>query len=117
MPSTLMTNLAKEWQKILDTEPNVDHCYNKVGLDIWKKHGPFKLSWIALNSTVPIDLDDEKFKICSRAHVQRIIGKDDKVPDVYLKRSVYYSGLIDEGFDAAKAEHFCVVSYPHKELI
>ena len=64
-PSTLMTDLAKEWQKILDTEPNVDHCDSKVGLEIWKKHGPFKLSWLALNSTEPVDLDDEKFKMDS----------------------------------------------------
>ena len=39
-PSTLMTDLAKEWQKMLDTEPNVDYCDSKVGLEVWKKRGP-----------------------------------------------------------------------------
>jgi hypothetical protein len=88
-PSTLMTNLAKEYQKVLDTEPNFEHFDSKAGLELWKKHGPVKLSWLALYSTVPVDLDDEKFKIDYSLNiygnqVTRVICKDNKVPDVYL---------------------------------
>ena len=117
-----MTDLAQEWQKILDTEPNVDHCDNKAGLEVWKKHGPFKLSWLALNSTVPVDLDDEKFKIDSGVsekgnHVTRVIGKDKKIPDDYLHRCVTKSGQIQEGFHDFKAEHFIVICYTENKLL
>ena len=59
-PSTLLTKVAKVFQTVLNSEPDMSHCERKNALDSWKKLGPMKLSKIALLSEKPLDIDDER---------------------------------------------------------
>lgn len=51
-PGVLTTKVAKEIQKLYDAEPDMSHCEeaDRGALVAWKKLGPVKLSWIAMNS-------------------------------------------------------------------
>ena len=35
-PSTLTTKVAEDFQRVLDSDPDVSHCLNKAALDLWK---------------------------------------------------------------------------------
>ena len=62
-PSSLTSNLATRFQDILNTEPDMRHCEERAALNTWKKLGPIRLSELALQSDVKLDLDDEKYKL------------------------------------------------------
>ena len=60
-PAALTTNIAASFQQVLDTEPDASNCKNKQEfLDNWRQLGPIKLSQVAVNCQVPIDLDDDE---------------------------------------------------------
>lgn len=59
-PSIFTTQVAKDLQKVLNTEPDMSKCDCQGALEKWKERGPIKLSWIAQYSNEPINLDDEK---------------------------------------------------------
>lgn len=46
-PSTLTTKVAREFQEVLNTEPNGMYCSDRRAIEMWRARGPIKLSWIA----------------------------------------------------------------------
>ena len=46
-PSVLTTKVAKEFQAILDSEPDMSFCRDKSSLITWKEIRPISLSWLA----------------------------------------------------------------------
>ena len=66
-PDELTSKLARKLQSIFDSEPDMSGAVSDDALKAWRKHGPIKLSQLALNSAQlhPLDLDDTKYKIMS----------------------------------------------------
>lgn len=46
-PSVLMTQVARDLQKVYNTEPDFSFCDSKGAMEKWRQYGPVKLSWIA----------------------------------------------------------------------
>lgn len=111
-PATLTTNVAKELQAIYNTKPCSSRWNILPALQIWNKKGPVKLSWIAENASVPIDLDDSKHKLHNYttkegSHWVIVNKKDGSEPKDHLYRSITADGTIEEGQDSEDMEAFC----------
>ena len=46
-PSVLTTKVAKEFQAILNSKPDMNFCRDKSSLITWNEVGPISLSWLA----------------------------------------------------------------------
>jgi hypothetical protein len=100
-PSVLMTQVAKDLQKVYNQEPDMNFCDSQGALEKWREFGPVRLSWIAQHARVPIDLDDEKHELKvfddPEAREQLVINKDGSLPPVCLARHLSQEGNLIEG--------------------
>ena len=108
---------------MLDTEPNTSHCNNQATLAKWKDVGPVKLSWIAMNAQVPIDLDDEFHRLDERNYsngdreIRTVDKLDNKILDNYLRRIIYEDGQIYEGQFCKSANGVSRVINPNRDVL
>lgn len=110
----LTTKVARDFQQLLDQEPDTGDCDSRAGLEAWKLVGPLKLSDLAMQSHVPIDLSDEKFKIISYADTLginfRVVDVNTNAcPDVNIRRTITKDGQIGEGQYSKENQYFCRV--------
>ena len=86
-PSSLTSSLATRFQDILNTLPDMRHCEERSALNTWKKLGPIRLSELALESDMTVDLDDEKYELempgaGDEDQVVRVVPKDESDQEV-----------------------------------
>ena len=100
----------------------MSHCENKKAaeriLSKWKDLGATKLSWIALNAQVPLDIDDdehvledEKLDVNGNRFI-RILKKDGSEPALFLYRGICKDGQIGEGQASSTKNAFLRIIEP-----
>ena len=92
------------------------HCAERSALNTWKKLGPIRLSELALQSDVTVDLDDEKYELempsaSDEDQVVRVVPKDGSDPEVQLIRSIGKNGQIHEGFLSHNLQYYARVIF------